>query len=66
MFHVLPEGVDRLRNFPDPAKILCDTKTPREAISLKRFVQYFEQGKLNSDRCCKVCYRKALGSVRTK
>lgn len=62
MFHVLPPDVTRLKQWPEKeaTKILCDVKTPREAITLKRFVQYYEQKKLNTDRCCKVCYRKAL------
>lgn len=62
MFHVLVKDAPRLINWPDSSAtaVLCDVKTPREAIPLKKFVQFYEQKKLNTSRCCKVCFRKAL------
>lgn len=66
MFHILTEGAQRLRSFPEKeaTKILCDVKTPREAIPLKKFVQWYEQGKLNTKRCCKACFRRARPQAR--
>lgn len=62
MFHVLEKGADVL--LAETTKVLCPVKTPREAISLKRFVQYYEQKKLNTQRCCKVCFQKAVPNAR--
>jgi hypothetical protein len=68
MFHILPKDVTVLKQWPESqaTKVLCDVKTPREAIPLKRFFALTEQGKLRKERCCKVCYRKATsGFSRT-
>jgi hypothetical protein len=64
MFHILNPPAERLKQWPEgeATKILCDVKTPREAISLKRFIQYYKQGKL-STRYCSACYRKAIAHI---
>ncbi len=62
MFHVLAADVPVLK--AESVKILCDVKTPREAITLKKFIQFYGQNKLNTERCCKVCYKKAVFSAK--
>jgi len=68
MFHVLNPPAEKLKQWPEKeaTKILCDAKTPRDAVSLKKFIQFVEQGRLNTKRCCKACYRRAQASVPTK
>ncbi len=63
MFHVLAQNVAKLVAWPEDqaTKILCDVKTPREAITHKRFDSLLAEGKLNKDRCCKACFRRATG-----
>ncbi len=66
MFHVLNPQTEKLKQWPEKetTKVLCDVKTPRDAISLTKFIQFVEQGKLNVERCCKACYRRARPSAR--
>lgn len=66
MFHILSEGCSVLKTWPEElaTKILCDVKTPRDAITSKRFNKLVADGKLNEDRCCKACYRRATGGSR--
>ena len=65
MFHILTEGAQRLKSSPEreATKILCDVKTPREAIPFNKATSWAAQGKLNVKRCCKACFRKARLSL---
>lgn len=63
MFHVLSADAEVLisTEHSNGTKVLCDVKTPRCAISKKRFNDLLNNGRLNDDRCCKSCFRKAGG-----
>lgn len=68
MFHILAPEATVLKAWPEElaTKILCDVKTPRDAITTKRFNALVADGKLNEKRCCKACYRRATGGHRSR
>lgn len=81
MFHILIENSTPNRlvggpwtglngaNSSDPASTVeCGLKggTIREAITAQEFRSLVNSGKLNNERCCKMCLRKAGGKYSGK